>query len=90
MTDLLEVGAKVKALRRERGLTRDQLAARARVSRARIEALENERAPEMGFNAVHRLLRVLGQDLVITTFNRKRPTYEDLVRENEQMKEGGR
>lgn len=89
MTDLLEIGAQVKTLRRQRGLTRDELATRARVSRARIEALENERAAEMGFNAINRILRVLGQDLVLTTFNRKRPTYDDLKREND-LATGGR
>jgi transcriptional regulator with XRE-family HTH domain len=85
MAELLDIAATVKQLRTAAGLSREELAQRSGVSRARIEALENERAPEMGYTSVHRLLRALGQDLVITTFNRGRPTAEDIRRENELM-----
>lgn len=85
MADLLDIAATIKNLRRAAGLTRDELADRSGVSRTRIEALENERAPEMGYNAIYRLLRALGQDLVVTTFNRGRPTADDLRRENAEM-----
>lgn len=66
-------------------MTRDQLAALSNVSRARIEALENQRTPDMGYNSVCRLLLALGQDLVLTTFNHGRPTADDLRRENEEI-----
>jgi transcriptional regulator with XRE-family HTH domain len=85
MPELLDIGETIKRLRREAGVTREQLAALSDVSRARIEALENQRAPDMGYNAVCRLLRALGQDLVLTTFNRGRPTADDLRRENEAI-----
>jgi hypothetical protein len=51
-------------------MTRDHLATLAGLSRARIEALENKRVPEMGCSAVLRLLRVLSLDLAVITFNR--------------------
>jgi transcriptional regulator with XRE-family HTH domain len=85
MLDLLDIGQTIKRLRREAGITREQLAVLSDVSRARIEALENQRAPDMGYNAVSRLLRALGHDLMLTTFNRGRPTADDLRRENEEI-----
>lgn len=83
MMDLPDIGEMIKRARREAKMTRDHLATLSGVSRARIEALENQRVPEMGYNSVLRLLRVLGLDLAVTTFNRGRPTADDLRRENE-------
>jgi transcriptional regulator with XRE-family HTH domain len=83
MMDLPDIGEMIKRARREAKMTRDHLATLSGVSRARIEALENQRVPEMGYNAVLRILRVLGLDLAVTTFNRGRPTADDLRRENE-------
>jgi transcriptional regulator with XRE-family HTH domain len=83
MIDLPDMGDIVKRARREAKMTRDHLAMLSGVSRARIEALENQRVPEMGYNAVLRLLRVLGLDLTVTNFNRGRPTADDLRRVNE-------
>jgi transcriptional regulator with XRE-family HTH domain len=86
MADLLEIGERIRRLRKEAGMTRERLAALSGVSRSRIEALENERAPEMGYSAIHQLLRALGQDLAVVTFNRRRPTLDDLQRENEVLR----
>jgi len=83
MPDLPEIGILIKRARRDANMTRDHLATLSGVSRARIEALENQRVPETGYNSVLTLLRVLGLDLAVTTFNRGRPTADDLRRENE-------
>jgi transcriptional regulator with XRE-family HTH domain len=83
MLDLPDIGELIKRARRDANLTRDHLSSLSGVSRARIEALENQRVPEMGYNSILRLLRVLGLDLAVTTFNRGRPTADDLRRENE-------
>jgi transcriptional regulator with XRE-family HTH domain len=80
---LPEIGELIKRARRNANMTRDHLATLSGVSRARIEALENQRAPEMGYNSVLTLLRVLGLDLAVTTFNRGRLTADDLRREND-------
>jgi transcriptional regulator with XRE-family HTH domain len=82
MTDLVELGQAVRQRRAELGLSREQLAAVAGVSRARIEALENARAVEMGFQNLMQILNALGLDLRLTELNRQRPTLEDLQKEN--------
>ena len=82
MTDLIELGQAVRQRRKELGLSREQLAAAAGVSRARIEALENARAVEMGFQNLMQILNAIGLDLRLTELNRRRPTLEDLQKEN--------
>ena len=83
MIDLSELGEKVKQERKALRLTRDQLAAKAGVSRARIEALENLRAADIGFKNLLRIMNAVGLDLRITTFNQRRPTLEDLIEDEE-------
>jgi transcriptional regulator with XRE-family HTH domain len=82
MTDLTELGQAVRRRRVELGLTRERLAEASGVSRARIEALENERAVEMGFQNLMRVINAVGLDLRLTELNRSRPTLEDLRKEN--------
>lgn len=82
MTDLTAVGQAVRQRRTELGLNREQLATAAGVSRARIEALENGRAVEMGFQNLMQILNAVGLDLRLTELNRRRPTLEDLQKEN--------
>ncbi len=82
MTDLTELGQAIRQRRVELGLSREQLAKAADVSRARIEALENARAAEMGFQNLMQILNAIGLDLRLTELNRKRPTLEDLQKEN--------
>lgn len=82
MTDLVELGQAVRQRRTELGLSREQLAKEATVSRARIEALENGRAVEMGFQNLMQVLNAIGLDLRLTELNRRRPTLEDLQKEN--------
>lgn len=84
MTDLVEIGQAVRKRRAERGQTREVLAAHSGVSRARIEALENERLAEIGFQNLTRILNALGLDLRLTELNRRRPTLEDLLKERSQ------
>lgn len=67
MTYLYEAGARIREARKAAGLSRNRLAALSGVSRARIEALKNGRAHDVGYTAVHNLLRALGLDLTITT-----------------------
>ena len=53
------------------------------MSRARIEALENLRAPDIGFKNLLRIMNALGLDFRITTLNQRRPTLEDLIEDEE-------
>ena len=84
MADLSEIGEVIKRRRREAGLTQPALAKAAGLSVARIEALENQRLAEIGFQNLTRILHALGLDLRLTELNRQRPTFEDLVAENKK------
>lgn len=81
MTDLIELGSLIKATRKDLKLSQTELAAKAGVSRARIEALENTRIAEIGFKHLMRILNSLGLDLRVSQINRGRPTLEDLAAE---------
>jgi transcriptional regulator with XRE-family HTH domain len=84
VSDIIDIGRAVLKRRKDLGQTREDLAARSGVSRARIEALENERAPEIGFQNVRKILNALGLDLRLTELNRRRPTLEDLLEEKSE------
>ena len=81
MLDIFEVGRQIAQHRRQARLTQEELAGRARVSRATIAALERGTARELGFRKVTQILGVLQLDLRITTANTSRPTLEDLREE---------
>ncbi len=84
MVDLVELGQTLKARRKELKLTQAALAARAAVSLARVEGLENGRLAEIGFKNLSRILTALGLDLRLTELNQRRPTLDDLrAEENE-------
>lgn len=87
MSELEETGKKVRVQRKRLGLTQQELATAARVSRVLIAELETGRLPELGFRKLVRILHAVGLDFRLTTFNRQRPTLEDLVREEESSQE---
>jgi transcriptional regulator with XRE-family HTH domain len=88
MPDLLEIGSEVKRARRSRKLTRDEIAKTAGVSRARIEALENLRASDIGFKNLLRIMHAVGLDFRVTALNQRRPTLEDLLEEEQKDQKG--
>ncbi|MBX9847421.1 MAG: helix-turn-helix transcriptional regulator [Xanthobacteraceae bacterium] len=81
--DLLDIGQRIKRRRLELGLTQSGLAQQARTSRARVDALENGRAPDIGFKRLQAIMNALGMDLRPTDLNAGRPTLDDLVKEDE-------
>lgn len=84
MANLVEIGKTVKARRKDLKLTQNALAARAGVSLARVEGLENGRLPEIGFKNLSRILTALGLDFRLTELNQRRPTLEDLRAEEDE------
>lgn len=84
MTDLVEIGELIRKARKEKGLTKPDLATRANVSRNTIDAIENARAPEAGLMLVLRIMNALDLDLTPGPYNAGRPTLEQLHREEEE------
>ncbi|HLN22420.1 MAG TPA: helix-turn-helix domain-containing protein [Patescibacteria group bacterium] len=82
MLDLLTIGEEIATHRKASKLTQVQLAARSRVSRATIAALETGAMRELGYNKVMQILSALGLDLRLTAANLGRPTLEDLRKED--------
>jgi transcriptional regulator with XRE-family HTH domain len=90
MLDLPSIGAAVAQRRQERQMRQIDLAEKAGVSRATVDALENGRLGELGFGKVARILSVLGLDLALGEANRRRPTLEDLIQEDARDQSLGR
>ena len=82
MFDLSAIGSHVVSRRRTLRLTQSELARKAGVSRATLDALENGRSGELGYSKVANILSALGLELKVQEANRQRPTLEELLEEN--------
>jgi transcriptional regulator with XRE-family HTH domain len=82
MLTLLSVGERIGAKRKALGLSQTALASRARIGRSTLDALENGRIGELGFSKIDRLLSVLGLELKIQESASRRPTLEELLKED--------
>ena len=83
MPDLADLAAAIRKNRKKLGITQHELAAKARVSRPLIAKLEAGDSAEIGVGRLTRILHAVGLDLRLTTLNLKRPTFEDLIQEDE-------
>jgi transcriptional regulator with XRE-family HTH domain len=81
MTDLLTIGEQVKRARKRLRMSQRQLSITSGVSRARVEALENQRIPDIGFKNLLRIMNAVGLDLRTTDLNLRRPTLDELTEE---------
>jgi transcriptional regulator with XRE-family HTH domain len=88
--ELIDLGVLIKKTRRAQKLSQGELVQRSKVSRARLDALENGRISDIGFKNLMRVMNVLGLDLRVTQLNDSRPTLEDLVEEDEHASRLGR
>ena len=84
MIDIVEMAEHVRAARKVRKMTQLQLAERSGVSRRKIVAFENGQAPNLGFISIVRILRATGLELQVVEAKSRRPTYEDLLAEQER------
>lgn len=82
MLSLHSIGEQVTIARKARSLTQSEVARRARVSRATLDALENGRIREVGVRKLSRILLTVGLELKVGPLNVQRPTLEDLMKEN--------
>jgi len=82
MLDLVSIGAAVAETRKRLGLSQTALSTKAGLSRATIDALENGRAGELGFQKLTRLLSALGLELKLQPAASRRPTLDELLEED--------
>lgn len=75
------LGEQIAARRKTMGLTQAELATKARLSRATVDALENGRSGELGFIKITNILSVLGLELRLQEAGTRRPTLEELMKE---------
>jgi len=76
-----QIGKEIAARRKQHRLRQADLAAKAGVSRATLEALENGRATEIGYSKLTRILTALGLEMRLGPAARHRPTLDELLSE---------
>jgi transcriptional regulator with XRE-family HTH domain len=79
---LSSIAEQVVSRRKAMGLSQTALARKARISRATLDALENGRLGELGYTKVVNVLTALGLELILHEANARRPTLEELMRED--------
>lgn len=84
MLTLSVLGSEVAQRRKDARLTQLELARKAGISRATLDALENGRSGELGFSKISKILAVLGLALRVQDAKAKRPTLDELLGENER------
>ena len=82
MVTLSFIGTEIAAALNKRGWSQTDLAERASVSRATLDALENGRAGELGFSKITRILAALGMELKLQERGSVRPTLDELMQED--------
>jgi transcriptional regulator with XRE-family HTH domain len=82
MEGLVSLGKEIAGQRRNLRLSQTELARKAGISRATIDALENGRLGELGFAKLTKLLAALGLELKLQPAGVERPTLDDLLEED--------
>jgi len=80
--ELASIGGQIAERRKALKLSQAELARKAGVSRATLDALENGRAGELGFSKITRLLAALGLELTLQAASSQRPTLDELMQED--------
>jgi transcriptional regulator with XRE-family HTH domain len=86
MWDLVSLGSEIGERRKTLKLSQSDLARKAGVSRATLDALENGRAGELGFTKLTKLLAALGLELTLQAADSHRPTLDELMEEDRHDK----
>ena len=82
MLDLSSLGQQIAERRKKLKLSQGELARKAGISRATLEALENVRTGELGFSKLTKLLAALGLELKLEVTGSSRPTLDELLKED--------
>ena len=86
MLTLRSLGRQIASRRKDLGLSQSDLARKAGISRATLDALENGRSGELGFTKVTNILSALGLALKVHEANLQRPTLDELLEEDRDDK----
>ncbi len=86
MLDLISIGSRIAQRRKTLKLSQSELARKAGLSRATLDALENGRTGELGFSKVTKLLAALGLELTLQPASSQRPTLDELMQEDRDDK----
>jgi transcriptional regulator with XRE-family HTH domain len=86
MLTLSALGPQIASRRKDLGLSQSDLAEKAGISRATLDALENGRSGELGFTKVANILSALGLELKVHEANLQRPTLDELLEEDRDDK----
>jgi transcriptional regulator with XRE-family HTH domain len=81
MLGLSSIGTEIAHRRKQLKLSQAELARKAGISRATLDAVENGRARELGFSKLTKLLAALGLELRLQPAASQRPTLDELVQE---------
>jgi len=81
MIALSLIGEQIAKKRKTLGLTQRDLAKKARVGLSTLDALENGRLGELGYSKITNILSALGLELKMQEASARRPTLEDLMKE---------
>jgi transcriptional regulator with XRE-family HTH domain len=84
--DLLSIGHEIAKRRKASRFSQSELASKAGVSRATLDALENSRSGEIGFSKIANILSALGLELKLQDENLQRPTLDELLEEDRNDK----
>ena len=82
MLDLLSIGCRIAESRKTLKFSQAELARKAGLSRATLDALENGRTGELGFSKVTKLLTAVGLELTLQKAGSRRPTLDELMQED--------
>jgi transcriptional regulator with XRE-family HTH domain len=88
MLPLPLIGEQVARKRKELGLSQPALAKKAKVGLSTLDALENARLGELGFTKITNILSALGLELKLQEVSARRPTLDELMKEEEQSDKG--
>jgi transcriptional regulator with XRE-family HTH domain len=80
--DLQQIGKRVAAARKELKEGQLQVAQGAGVSLRTMTLLESGRATEIGYSKLVRILAMVGLELRLERAERRRPTLDELLRED--------
>jgi transcriptional regulator with XRE-family HTH domain len=82
MLDLEQIGLQIVAARKLRKLSQSQVAQLAGISLRTMNLLENGRATDLGYSKLTRILAAVGLELRLGPLESRRPTLDDLLRED--------